>query len=495
MNLFSISFSRSLKNRGGLVVTGAEEPVRLLSSKSPEQAHRVGQALVRRWRSLTLAQQFVLASSTVVLVALGSLGLGLSNEIAHELRGHVGATALYMERIIAAHLQGLEPNQPIPPETAKAIDLTISRDAPRLGVIVAKIWSPNGHLLYASDHKSVGVWFTPTQPLRRALQGNIQVEFESPPADHGAPSGEFMEIYVPILDSTNGALLAVGEFYADRNFVANSLFKNDPFDVPFENWLLVAFVSLSTVAGLYALVARGSKTIEAQRVSLAERIQLLSDLLTQNESLRQRAQDASRRVAEDVELHLSRLGADLHDGPAQLLALGLLKLDSLDTLPGDRATLRSLLSDAMSEIREISGGLALPEIRDLSLEASIQLIVAGHERRTGTLVKASLSNFPLELKLSHPVKLCLCRFVQEGLNNAFKHASGFDQRVTATWSGEMIVVEVSDGGPGFDTSVRRHGFSGLGLIGLRSRLESLGGNMTVKSEPGMGTRITAYLSP
>ena len=256
-------------------------------------------------------------------------------------------------------------------------------------------------------------------------------------------------------------------------------------------------MGLSIIAGLYALVARGSTTIEAQRLSLAERIQLLSDLLKQNETLRQRVQDASRRVAEDVELHLCRLGSDLHDGPAQLLALGLLKLDAL--LDGvsakDRATMRDLLSDAMSEIREISVGLGLPEVRDLSLEHSLKLIIAGHERRTGTLVTTNLSNFPSALSLSHPIKLCLCRFVQEGLYNAFRHAKGIDQRVTAAWSGELIIVEVSDGGPGFDTTVRRQDRSALGLIGLRGRLESLGGSMTVSSERGRGTRITAYLGP
>ena len=168
-------------------------PVRLISDGVRGYVHRLRQAPVRWLWSLTLAQQFILASSTLVLVGLGAVGLGLSGEINKEIRGHVGATALHMERIIAPLVQGLEPNQTIPDETAEAIDLAISQDAPRLGIVVAKIWSPYGHLVYASDQKSVGVLFAPTRALRRALQGRISVQSGSPQPHHGAPPGESME--------------------------------------------------------------------------------------------------------------------------------------------------------------------------------------------------------------------------------------------------------------------------------------------------------------
>ena len=255
-------------------------------------------------------------------------------------------------------------------------------------------------------------------------------------------------------------------------------------------------MSFSIIAGLYSIVAKGSKTIEMQRASLADRIALLSDLLQQNEDLRQRVQRASRRSAEGAELHLRRLGADLHDGPAQLLALALLKLDQLldgtQAHPADREMVRGVLNDAMSEIRDISGGLALPEIEKLSLTEALTLIVAEHERRTSTSVACALSYESIEL--SHPTKLCLCRFVQEGLRNAFRHAGGVGQRVSAAWTDKLIVIEVSDLGPGFEPTLHRGKRPALGLAGLRNRLESLGGHLTVNSKPGEGTKLTAYLS-
>lgn len=448
------------------------------------------------WRSLTLFRQFAVASSLMVLVGLGSLGLWVSHEIANGIKRHVGDRAgLYMKEFVAPLLQGLSLDQPLAHDTAMAIDQVFARDAPGLGVLVMKIWSLDGRLIYASDRKSVGEWFAPSKGLRRALEGRIDVEVEhahGPHSGHGEPPGGSMEIYVPIFKAGSDSVLAAGEFYEKSNYLVGETVRAEQ-----GNWIFVALVSFSLLAGLFTLVARGSRTIEAQRVSSGERIEHLSGLLKQNENLRERVQNASRRVAEGTELHLCRLGSDLHDGPVQLLALGLLKLDSvLDSVkasPKDREAIRSILSEAMAEMRDIAGGLAMPEVSSLALEEALKLIIAGHERRTLTRVAIDLPETPAPTELSHPVKLCLCRFVQEGLNNAFKHAKGINQQVTANWNDDLIIIEVADGGAGFDTTRPLDNRSALGLLGLRSRLESLGGHMTLSAEPGAGTRITATL--
>jgi signal transduction histidine kinase len=229
--------------------------------------------------------------------------------------------------------------------------------------------------------------------------------------------------------------------------------------------------------------------------SLAARIAELSGLLRQNEELRQRLESASRRAAEDTELQLRRLGADLHDGPAQLLALALLKLDLLPEgsaeSPGEREMIRSVLQDAMSEIRDISAGLALPTIDRLSLAQALIVVATEHERRTSTRVSCE---FPTgSIDLPHTTKLCLCRFVQEGLSNAFKHAGGVGQTVSASWTDTTIEVAVGDAGPGLNSVPGEAKRPALGLIGLHSRLESLGGRLTITGQVGGGTRLTAYL--
>jgi signal transduction histidine kinase len=228
---------------------------------------------------------------------------------------------------------------------------------------------------------------------------------------------------------------------------------------------------------------------------LAARIAELSGLLRQNEELRQGLELASRRATEDTELQLRRLGADLHDGPAQLLALALLKLDLLPEgspeSPGEREMIRNVLQDAMSEIRDISAGLALPTIDRLSLAQALIVVATEHERRTSTRVSCEFPTGTIDLP--HANKLCLCRFVQEGLSNAFKHAGGIGQTVSASWTDTTIEVAVGDAGPGLKSAPGERKRPALGRIGLHNRLESLGGRLTITGQVDGGTRLTAFL--
>ena len=98
-----------------------------------------------------------------------------------------------------------------------------------------------------------------------------------------------------------------------------------------------------------------------------EQMQALSSLLSQNEELRNRLQTSSNRFVEINERYLHRIGADLHDGPAQLIAFALLRLDSLRSIlrkeypdresSKEISTVHDALHDAMREIRELSAGL------------------------------------------------------------------------------------------------------------------------------------------
>jgi signal transduction histidine kinase len=118
--------------------------------------------------------------------------------------------------------------------------------------------------------------------------------------------------------------------------------------------------------------------------------------------------------------------------------------------------------------------------------------VRAHERRTGSRVK--LDAGPLPEQASLPVKITVYRVLQESLNNAYRHAGGANQQIRAFMDGEVLVLDVSDEGPGL-VDQPKAAFNGhLGLVGMRERVESLGGTFSVKSEPGKGTRVTARLA-
>jgi signal transduction histidine kinase len=211
-------------------------------------------------------------------------------------------------------------------------------------------------------------------------------------------------------------------------------------------------------------------------------------------------------MAEINELFLRRVSAELHDAPAQLIGFALLRLDTLCPLAcqhslnnrrgneqqqvgatNDLETIRNALAEALNEIRNISAGLAPPELADLSLVQALEMAAIRHAGRTGTAVNCDIAHIP------HPIdpslKVCLYRFAQEGLNNAFRHADGHGQSLRARCEGGLLEVMVADDGP--VSLVRQPSESGgLGLAGLRGRIESLGGVFEFQPRPRRGTRLT-----
>ena len=99
----------------------------------------------------------------------------------------------------------------------------------------------------------------------------------------------------------------------------------------------------------------------------------------------------------------------------------------------------------------------------------------------------SLSDPPERLPPS--AKICIYRFVQEALNNAYRHGGGVGQRVVQSVDGDRVRIEVGDGGPGFDLSEIRP--TSIGLAGLRERIESLGGTFEIDgAAPGTVVRMS-----
>ena len=158
---------------------------------------------------------------------------------------------------------------------------------------------------------------------------------------------------------------------------------------------------------------------------------------------------------------------------------------SFDSRQREALAIKASLDDALQEIRSICSGLVLPHIEAAALPEILAMAVRHHEQRTGSKVALSVSAAPKALSTS--AKICTYRFVQEALNNGFRHGLGVNQSVTQSFDDGRINVEVADGGPGFDPNAVPA--ESIGLAGLRDRIESLGGSMVVRSSHA-GTRLT-----
>ena len=208
---------------------------------------------------------------------------------------------------------------------------------------------------------------------------------------------------------------------------------------------VVASVTGLIGAALFGIVYRGSTVIENQKRALQARIGEVQRISEESRQLRVRAERASSKLTELNESFLRRISAALHDGPAQLVGLAALRLNSIGKARRKEDRLRELqimdeaLGEAIRDIRNICNGLSLPDIEGASIGRTIERVVATHEMRTGTVVDR---RFDLDQQVPHPVEICVFRFVQEGLNNAYRHAGGIGQAVEASIEREVLTVRV-----------------------------------------------------
>lgn len=447
--------------------------------------------IAKTWRGFSLASQFALAGSVVLLAGMLVIGVWVTGEIEEGVtRNSAATTAHYMESVLAPLAQELAASDTLSPSARRAINEILINTPTGERLATIKIWKSGGLVVYSSDPSIIGARFEPTNSLLAALNGEIVAHFDDLNDEEDANENELgvplLEIYSPIREAWSGKVIAVAEFYV----IATAL-QDDLFRARFTSWLVVAAVTVTMLGLLFGIVLRGSRTIEAQQVAQANRLEELSRLVEQNDSLRVRVQRASSRAAEYNERYLRRISAELHDGPAQLLALASLRLDGVGPAADDEnlRIIKSSLEDAMRDIRGICRGLSLPELEDMSLPTILRTVVEAHAKRTGSDV--SLTMGTEEPDLSQSLKICIFRFVQEGLNNAYHHAGNSAQKVESRIQDGILHLSVSDSGPGFSPAEipAPSERGGLGLTGLRERTESLGARFEIHTAPGEGTRL------
>lgn len=445
------------------------------------------------WSKLSLARQFALAGGVVMLVAAVAGGFFVSNRIeAVVVRNTANATALYMESFIAPLTQDLATQDALSEQSRLEIGRLLAETALGQRVVSFKIWRPGGLLVDASNRDVIGKTFPPTENLQQAWTGEVRADFNDTGDEEDVAERALglplLEIYTPIREVKTGKVIAVAEFYE----IASQL-KLDLIRARSLGWLTVGAAMLLIAGSLFVIVLRGSRTIDRQLAALSE-------LASRNLALRLRVQGAAARFSSVNDQVLRRIGADLHDGPAQLMGFAALRLDALqgrvtgDKALADLAAVQRAVKDSILEIRNISRGLSLPDIEQKSLEDILRGVAETHAARTGAAVAIQCDATTAEVPSA--VKICCYRFVQEGLNNGWRHALGKGQEVRLSVQGDLLRLRVLDRGPGFAHLPVDFGSddSGLGLPGLTDRVESLGGHIeALNRHDGPGAELRMEL--
>lgn len=442
---------------------------------------------------LTLWQRFVLAGAIVLLAGSLVIGQWVTMRITQQVtRNAAYASVLLVDSLITPLAQELGQKDVLSIGPVRALDEMMASRALKERIPSIKIWKLDGRIAYSTDFDLIGMRFPPSEALLRAGRGEVVTELDelqgAESANERALGRPMLEIYSPVRDQWTGEIIAVAEFYEDAAGLTAALRE-----ARFNSWLVVGGTVAAMALILSVIVRQGARTIERQRKLLEREIERVAAVSRQNTELRQKVERAHSLSTELNERYLRRVSADLHDGPAQLVGLASLRVGSLrdDDSRSSRATeaahLRQVLGEAMTDIRNICTGLSLPNIEQQSVDEAIVEAVRAHERRTGRKVKTDVDTIPIPLPAS--IKICAYRFVQEGLNNALRHAPGSDLAVTCHADAATLVVRVENGP--FDvqcTMEPQHG-GRLGLMGLRGRVEALGGQFSFQTSPETGSRL------
>ncbi|OOG14842.1 sensor histidine kinase [Pseudomonas sp. C9] len=446
-------------------------------------------------RNLSHSTQFVIAAAVILGLTMFFVGNLVSLRIeGAAVHSAAEAAAQYMDTFLEPYVQEMSRDNNLSAESVQALDRLTQSRALKQHIVSIKIWRADGTVVY-STNKAITNHQFPVDEITEAFKGKVVTDLE----ELSQQENEFerklnlplYEIYAPLRDSNSRKVIAVGEFYEK----AESL-KREINRVRQQVWEVVGAATLAMLTLLFFIVRRGDKIIQRQQVALHLRLQEQTRLHVSNVELQRKMATATQEFSRVNELTLRRIGADLHDGPAQLLTLILIRLDDLTENCSavdqeSMETIRGAATDALREVRELSRGLALPEINDLSLVEELQLVAQRHEQRTGTKVTLALGRLPKAASL--PLKLCLYRFVQEALNNAYRHANGEGQVIQAQYIDEVLNISVRDRGPGMTADamlLETSGRTRLGLAGLRYRVESLGGLFSIDS-CASGTSVNA----
>jgi signal transduction histidine kinase len=205
------------------------------------------------------------------------------------------------------------------------------------------------------------------------------------------------------------------------------------------------------------------------------------------------ARDALRRVVSGQELERRRLARELHDETGQALTSILLGLraveeaDSPDEMSTAASDLRELVVGTLQDVRRLAVQLRPKALDDFGLVAAVEHLVQTFSE--GTAIRVDLEAQLGDKRLPAEVETTLYRIVQEALTNIVKHAGASRVSVLLVRRSTSATVVIEDDGQGFDPAELRE--EGMGIIGMRERVELHEGRLTVESTPGSGATLVA----
>lgn len=395
------------------------------------------------------------------------LGAALQVVRSREARTKAHAETLTIRKITAALSSNLEPRAVIDMVTAAAVQLTRAS-----GAIV---------LLRSSDG----------------------TEFEIASQSDARGRVHLVDLRFPAQGSLAARVLRTGRSFRCRDATLD------------RRPMLRALVELANVRGLLIVPLRtsegviGTLNVSSQRPRLFSerdrrvltRIGQQASIAIQNARLfdavrnsRQLLRQLYSQQFATLEAERKRIAHELHDEMGPTLSATLINLQIARRLATDPALsakvaeTERLLRGMVEKVRELSYGLRPPMLEHLGLAESLRWMIDSHFSAGKLAVTYRVSGSDVDIDPG--LALAIYRIGQEALTNVVRHADATRAAVRLTIS-DQLTLDVEDNGRGFDPQSEGRGhWAGLGLAGMRERMEQLHGWFEIRSALGQGCRLT-----
>ena len=240
---------------------------------------------------------------------------------------------------------------------------------------------------------------------------------------------------------------------------------------------------------------------QAMEAALKQSEQQQTRLLEQSRTMQEQLRHLSRQVLQAQEDERKRISRELHDVIAQTLTGINVRLATLKKGAGlnpkdfdrDIELTQKLVEDSVNIVHQFARELRPAVLDDLGLIPALHSFMKNFTAQTG--IRTHLTAFAGLEQLDTSRRTILYRVAQEALTNVSRHAQASRVEVTIQKRADGICMKINDNGKSFSVErvLNAQGRKRLGLLGMRERLEMVGGRFEIESAPGQGTTVTAEI--
>jgi len=256
----------------------------------------------------------------------------------------------------------------------------------------------------------------------------------------------------------------------------------DHFEFPREFWSEISFYPIRKGNEIIGTACFSRDITERKRNE--ENLKLLEKKMLEQKI--QEHKKIARAIIRAQEKERNHIGQELHDNINQILASTKLYLGIAGRKDNAVKELirypMELIDSSIEEIRLLCHKMVTP-LKNIDMQELFRDLVISLDQNTTTKTNF-IYNVP-KADLSDDLKLNIFRIIQELINNIWKYAEAKNVNISIVEQGELIHINVSDDGKGFDVEKKR---GGIGISNIINRVESFNGKIEIESSVGKGCR-------